>query len=102
MFAGLVRGGKLNPAGFDLKVEAFERDVATGLIVVVPVKNPRYRDAERYIRLVGMTADLGSQDAIQLAVALHLRVTFKELKLVTCDKALLAATAAFQLPTICP
>ncbi len=102
VFAKLVRSGKIGSTDFDLTVQAFDSDVAAGLIRVVTAKKARHSDATRLIRMVGMTAELSSQDALQLAVALQLRATFPALKLVTCDHALTAAAAAVQLPTVYP
>ncbi len=100
--ANYVRKGEISRLDFSLAMDVFKRDVADGLVKVVSVKNPRYSDAARLIGRYGLDGELGSQDAVHLAVALSLQACHPGLALVTLDVRLQTAAALVAMPVVVP
>jgi hypothetical protein len=73
VFAGKVRTGVIAAADFHLLRVQLQNDIGRGLVRVLRMLDGHYRDAEGLLRRHGLTRQLRSLDALQLAVVLDLR-----------------------------
>ncbi len=99
-FAKKVRTGQMTLAGFTACVQGMRADVLAGRVAVVQMTRRHHAWAARLIAIVGLRQNLRSLDSLQLAVALHLKITHPDLTLVSADLSLLGIAAAQGLTTI--
>ncbi|HEX4609292.1 MAG TPA: type II toxin-antitoxin system VapC family toxin [Urbifossiella sp.] len=97
-----VRTGHLSQGDFLLLARRFRGDVATRRLRVVRLLVAHFQSAERLIRRIGLTQNLRTLDAVQLAVALSLNEPGRPITFVCADHALCAIAAAEGLPTVNP
>ncbi len=101
-FAKMVRTGRLSPAAFLLFVGRLRSDLRTKRFEVVRLIGRHHDEAERLIGRHGLTHNLRTQDAIQLAVALGENTPAEPVTLVTTDVALGVVAALEGLTVINP
>jgi uncharacterized protein len=94
VFAGKVRTGALPAAAFSVLRKRFLSDVGHGRPELVRMLVKHFKDADRLIRVHGLSRKIRTLDALQLAVALDLRSRGMLDMLVSCDRQLLAVAAA--------
>lgn len=87
-YAKLVRTGHLTPPEFEKLTRRFRADVRTKRWRVVRVTVAHFESAIRLVRRVGLTKNLRTLDALQLAVALSLNEPSQHVEFVCADQAL--------------
>jgi predicted nucleic acid-binding protein len=97
-----VRTGQLGLADFRLATRRFSADVSARRLRIVRLLVSHFRSAEQLIRRIGLTQNLRTLDALQLAVVLSLNEPGRALTFVCADHALCAAAAAEGLTVINP
>ena len=73
VFAGKVRTGVITAAAFQLLRVQLHNDIGRRIVRVLRMTEAHYHDAEGLLRRYGLTRQLRTLDALQLAVALDLR-----------------------------
>jgi uncharacterized protein len=99
-FAKKVRIGLASPTQFRGYVRLLRADSATGTLQVVRMRRRDDPVATRLIRRYGLSRNLRTLDALQLAVALRLLQAAPGLTFVSADQALLGIAAARGLFTL--
>lgn len=88
VFAKKVRVGELDAAGFQKVTRRFRGDVAAKRLRVVRLPAAHFQSAERLIRRIGLTKNLRTLDALQLAVAISLNEPDQSIEFVCADQGL--------------
>ena len=101
-FAKKVRTGLLTQRDFGTLSQRFRADARAKLFEVVPMRAASFRTAERLINTHGLTTNLRTLDALQLAVALGLDDPARPAVFVCADQALCAIAAAEGLSVVNP
>src|SRR6266404_5272140 len=89
-FAKKVRIGELDQANFQKLTRRFRGDVATRRLRVIRLTAAHFQSAERLIRRIGLTKNLRTLDALQLAVAISLNEPGQSNEFVCADQGLCA------------
>lgn len=97
-----VRIGQLTQAEFEKLTRRFRSDLKAKRWRVMRVTIHQFESAVRLIRKVGLTRNLRTLDALQLAVALSLNDPVQPIDFVCADQALCAIAAAEGLVVINP
>lgn len=97
-----VRAGQLTAAEFWMLTRRFRADVRTKRLRVVRVQVSHFVSAEQLIRRHGLTENLRTLDALQLAVALDLNEPGNPITFVCADQALCAIAVAEGLVVVNP
>ena len=97
-----VRTGLLTATEFHRLTRRFRGDLAGRRLRVVRLLVSHFHAAERLIRRVGLTQNLRTLDALQLAVALGLNDPARPVTFVCADQALCAIAASEGLSVINP
>lgn len=97
-----VRTGHLTAAESVVLARRFQGDVAAGRLRVVRLLVAHFQSAERLIRRVGLTQNLRTLDAVQLAVALGINTPARQVTFICSDQPLCALAAAEGLTVINP
>lgn len=97
-----VRTGHLPEADFRRLTRRFRCDVAARRLHPVRLLVSHFHATERLVRRIGLTQNLRTLDAIQLAVALHLNDPVRSVTFVRADQALCTFAAAEGLTVINP
>ncbi len=97
-----VRTGQLGPAEYQVLARRFRADVAARRLVTVRLLVAHFRSAEVLIRRIGLTQNLRTLDAVQLAVALSLNEPGRPVTFVCADQALGAVAVAEGLTVVNP
>jgi predicted nucleic acid-binding protein len=92
-FARLVREGILSAANFQQLSARLELDVASGVLAVAAVSNPRLQSASAMLSTHGLTAPARTLDVIHLATAQALHARTRLAAFVAADKRLLASAS---------
>jgi predicted nucleic acid-binding protein len=101
-YARLVRTGHVTPPEFEKLTRRFRADVRAKRWQVVRVTVAHFESAVRLVRRVGLTRNLRTLDALQLAVALGLNGPGRPVEFVSADHALCAIAVAEGLSVINP
>jgi predicted nucleic acid-binding protein len=102
VFARLVRTGQITAADFHLTRGRFLADISSGLWQVVQVTGADFQQAQQLLVGYGLARGLRTLDAVQLAVALSLRVASPLDDFVCADVNLCQVAAAEGLVVINP
>lgn len=102
VFAKKVRIGELDQAVFQKLTRRFRGDVAARRLRVVRLAVAHFQSAERLIRRIGLTKNLRTLDAIQLAVAPNLNEIGSPIEFVCADQALCAQAVNEGLTVVNP
>jgi predicted nucleic acid-binding protein len=102
VFAGKVRAGVISESDFRTLRRRFLTDIATRRVDVVRLTGFHYQEAERLIRKQAMSYSLRTLDAIQLSVALDLRVRGLSNHFVCADRNLCKVAVSEGLTVINP
>lgn len=97
-----VRTGHLTPAQFQRIARRFRGDISARRVRVARLLVAHFHAAERLVRRIGLTQNLRTLDAIQLAVALSLNEPRRPIVFVCADLALGAIATAEGLTVINP
>jgi uncharacterized protein len=97
-----VRTGQLTATEFHRLTRRFRGDLAGRRLRVVRPLVAHFHTAERLVRRIGLTQNLRTLDAIQLAVALRLNDPARPVTFVCADQALCSVAAAEGLTVINP
>ena len=101
-FAGKVRTATITVADFEKLRRRFFGDLTNRVFRAVRITGFHFQEAQRLIRKHGPTQRLRTVDALQLAVALDLRVQGVIDQFICADKALLAVAAGEGLTVVAP
>ncbi|HEY2414078.1 MAG TPA: type II toxin-antitoxin system VapC family toxin [Pirellulaceae bacterium] len=93
-FARLVREGVLAAGDFGSLVARVEADVASGLLIVAALSNPRLNEASVLLGTHGLIHPIRTLDAIHLATAQALDRRANLTAFIAADKRLLASAIA--------
>jgi predicted nucleic acid-binding protein len=102
VFAKKVRIGELDPASFQKLTRRFRGDVAARRLRVIRLTAAHYQSAERLIRRIGLTKNLRTLDALQLAVAINLNDPGQLIEFVCADQGLCTLAIAEGLSVVNP
>ena len=102
VFAKKVRISELDPAGFQKVTRRFRGDVAARRLRVIRLTAAHFQSAERMIRRIGLTKNLRTLDALQLAVAIGLNEPGQAFQFVCADHALCNLAIAEGLSVVNP
>ena len=102
VFAKKVRIGELDPASFQKLTRRFRGDVAARRLRVIRLTAAHFQSAERLIRRIGLTNNLRTLDALQLAVAISLNEPGQPIEFVCADQTLGAFAIAEGLSVVNP
>lgn len=102
VFAKKVRTGQIGRTDFVKLTRQFRADVAAKRLRVVRLLVTHYHQAERLIRRIGLTQNLRTLDALQLAVALDLNDPTRPVTFVCADQALCTIAASEGLTVVNP
>ena len=102
VFAKKVRTGELDQADFQKLARRFRGDVAARRLRVVRLTAAHFQSAERLIRRIGLTKNLRTLDALQLAVAINLNEPGQPIEFVCADHALGTLAIAEGLSVVNP
>jgi predicted nucleic acid-binding protein len=102
VFAKKVRIGELAPADFQKLTRSFRGDVAARRLRVIRLTAAHFQSAERLIRRIGLTKNLRTLDALQLAVAINLNEPGQPIEFVCVDHALCTLAIAEGLSVVNP
>lgn len=94
VFAKKVRLGELKAGDFQKLTRRFRGDVAARRLRVVRLTAAHFQSADRLIRRIGLSNNLRTLDALQLAVAISLNETGEPTDFVCADLALCAMAVA--------
>ena len=102
VFAKKVRIGEIDQASFQRLTRRFRGDVAAKRLRVIRLTAAHFQSAERLIRRIGLTKNLRTLDALQLAVALNLNEPGQPIEFVCADHALCTLAIAEGLSVVNP
>ena len=102
VFAKKVRIGELDAAGFQRLTWRFQGDVAARRLSVIRLTAAHFQSAERLIRRIGLTKNLRTLDALQLAVAISLNEPGQPIDFVCADQSLCTLAIAEGLSVVNP
>ena len=103
VFARKARTSTIRAADFDVLRRRFAADLTkTKRLLGVRLLVAHFQEADRLIRLHGLSRSLRTLDALQLAVALDLRRKNAVERFVCADRDLLAVATAEGLPVLDP
>jgi uncharacterized protein len=102
VFAKKVRIGELDPADFQKLTRRFRGDVAARRLRVIRLTAAHFQSAERLLRRTGLTKNLRTLDALQLAVAINLNEPASPIEFVCADQALCTLAIAEGLSVVNP
>ena len=102
VFARRTRMGDLTAVDATSLRNHFLNDIASGAFTVVAVTDGHYSEAERLIIRYGMTENLRTLDALQLAVALDVHRRGPLNSMLVADRTLVGVAAAEGLSVINP
>ena len=102
VFAKKVRIGELDQGDFQKLTRRFRGDVAARRWRVIRLTAAHFQSAERLIRRIGLTKNLRTLDALQLAVAINLNEPGQPIEFVCADHALCALAIAEGLSVVNP
>ncbi len=102
VFAKKVRIGELDQANFQKLTRRFRGDVAARRLRVIRLTAAHFQLAERLIRRIGLTKNLRTLDALQLAVAINLNEPIEPIEFVCADHGLCALAIAEGLSVVNP
>lgn len=102
VFAKKVRTGQLTRTKFEQLTRRFRGDVRAERLRVVRLLVSHFRSAELLIRRHGLTQNLRTLDALQLAVALDLNEPGDPITFVCADQALCGIATAEGLTVVNP
>ena len=97
-----VRNAELTTGDFQRLARRFEDDVTAKRVEVVSVLVSHFRAAEQLVRRLGLTKNLRTLDALQLAVALNLNEQESPITFISADQALCAIAAGEGLKVVNP
>jgi predicted nucleic acid-binding protein len=101
-FALKVRTGALSPDEFHAAMRRIQNDWSGHVFHSITVTHGQLRAAEALITKHGLTNNLRTLDAVQLAIALEMQVRGLQLQFVTADKNLCRIATAESLKVINP
>ena len=101
-FAKKVRVGQITKATFQLLTDRFREDVKAKRFITIGVLVSHFRAAEQLVRRLGLTQNLRTLDALQLAVALKLDEQESPITFISADQALCAIAAGEGLKVVNP
>ena len=102
VFAKKVRIGELATDVFQKLTRRFRGDVAARRLRVIRLTAAHFQSAERLIRRIGLTKNLRTLDALQLAVAINLNEPGQPIQFVCADQTLSALAVAEGLSVVNP
>ncbi len=102
VFAKKVRIGELNQADFQKLTRRFRGDVAARRLRVIRLTAAHFQSAERLIRRIGLSKNLRTLDALQLAVVINLDEPAQPIEFVCADYALGTLAVAEGLSVVNP
>lgn len=102
VFAKKVRIGELDETNFQKLTRRFRGDVAARRLRVVRLTAAHFQSAERLIRRIGLTKNLRTLDALQLAVAININELGEPIEFVCADHALCTLAVAEGLSVVNP
>jgi predicted nucleic acid-binding protein len=102
VFAKKIRIGELAPADFQKLTRRFRGDVAARRLQVIRLNAAHFQSAERLIRRIGLTKNLRTLNALQLAVAVDLNEPGQAIEFVCADQGLCSLAIAEGLSVVNP
>lgn len=102
VFAKKVRTGQLGQVDYQRTARLFRGDVAAKRLSVIRLTAGHFQSAERLIRRIGLSQNLRTLDALQLAVALSLSEPGRPIEFVCADHALRSIASAEGLSVVDP
>lgn len=102
VFAKKVRVGELDQLGFQRLTRRFRGDVAARRLQVIRLTAAHFQSAERLIRRLGLTQNLRTLDALQLAAALNLNELGQPIEFICAEQGLCKLALAEGLAVVNP
>jgi predicted nucleic acid-binding protein len=102
VFAKKVRTGDMSPKQMRNLLNALRRDARNKLFRILQLDLPHYRSADMLILTRGLARNLRTLDALQLSVALAIRLNGDDVEFICADVALAGAARDAGLKVINP